>query len=246
MKNWKRYAALILSVALMLTMFTACGKKDKDNGEDKKSDVPSAFADKLLEPYIKMILSGDYTYEATQYGGTPVTYAKSGNDKVLLSTKVNADGENTTLTLMKISGKYYIVFPTQKSYTQATDKEIKNYNLEGLFDGLSFDSFVNASFDKSGKVEYKGQTYKFEDYYTSYTQITNRFFFDDDDNLVMVGKVNSKGNVPKPNTIKMYETNSNTFDILNDYTLVEQTGTETKKAETTTTAKANGSASILG
>lgn len=220
----------------MATVFTACGSKDEDT--TKTTEVPTAFQGKLLEPYIKYIVSGNYTYEATQEDGVPVTYAKAGDDKILLTTSVTEDDQSVTLTLMYVNGKYYIVLPSSKTYAEATSDQVKDYNIKNLFSALNLDNFTNSSFVASGKTTYKKTEYQYEDYYNALSQITNRFFFDADGNLKMVGNVKND-TVKSPNTISIYETNDSTFDILSNYTLVEQESTTA-----TTTSKSN-SADVL-
>ena len=232
MKKLQKILSLLLAAFMMISCLAACGDKDEESDDKSESSgVPTAFEGKLLEPYIKIILSGSYTYEATQEGGTPVTYAKDGDDKILLTTEVTVEDEPVTLTIMYIDGKYYVVLPAQKAYTEATSKEIKKYNLADLFSSMTLDNFANSSFVASGTETIDGTEYQYEDYYSALVQITNRFYFDSDDNLVYVGKVNKNNKVKAHNSIKIYETNSSTFDILSSYDLVDSSSDTT---ETTT------------
>ena len=239
MKKFKRVLALMLALLMVLFSFAACSKNgdnDTDEGKDSSSGVPASFEDKLMEPYIKLILSGSYTYEAIQSGSkVPVTYAKDGDKKVLLTTEVDYDGQKVTLTIMKIDDQYYIVLPAEKAYTKASSKEIKEYNLDDLFSSLNLDNFANSSFVEDGTETIGDEEYQYEDYYSALVQITNRFYFDKNDNLKYVGNVDKSGKVKKKNSIKIYATNANTFDILSSYSLVDSSS-----------AKADADSDLIG
>jgi len=243
--NLKRYIALFLAALMVLALFAGCDK-NKDEDEDDSSKVSSEFEGKLLEPYIEIISTNSYTYEATQSGGKPVTYAKDGDDKILITTTSTVEDSDYTLTIMKLSDKIYIVVPAEKAYTEASEAEIEKYNLENLFSSLTLDNFANSSFVGDGTTTYKDVEYKYEDYYNALSQITNRFFFDDDDNLVMVANVKSNGKIKSPNSIKIYATNSNTFDILKDYSLVSQDSTATTKASDSNQTTTASTTSLIG
>ena len=228
----KKVLAMVLALAAIVTCFTACGKKDKT--------VPEAFQGKLMEPYIKQIMTENYTYESrpqSQDGKTtPITYAKAGKDRVMLTYQYNYNNQVIPLTFMKLDGKYYVLTSTNKVYTEATDEEVNKFKIKELFASADLDGFAQASFKSSGKAIIKDAEYQYEDYYSALNQIENRFFFDKDGKLVMIGKL-VDGKVESYTPITLYETNESTFDVLNSYTFVPQnTGAATTTTAATTTA----------
>lgn len=219
----KKYIALLLTAILCLFAFAACGD----------DEVSSEFKDRMMEPYVESIASGNYTYEASAVdgSGSPVTYTKYG-DNVLITTTTN----DTKTGLMRCNGKYYIVLPSEMSYTDATGTYQET--IEDLCTSLEMGNFATASFVESGATTVGGVEYTYEDYYSAVNQIRNRYFFDEDENLVMVGTVGEDGTTTAYTYMNIYGSNESTFDILNTYHHVDENG----NVITTTAASAAESA----
>lgn len=220
MKNQKtnRILALVLVLISVVTVFSGCGKKDGNVEKKGSVQVPKTFDGKLMEPYIRLILSENYTYETTpkiESKETPVTYAKSGN-KAMVTIRV----QDMPITYMYIDGVYYIIMGQE--YTQATPEQQQKLKIKELLTTTSLDQFAQATFVKSGKTNVEGKDYTYEDYYNTLTQVTNRFFFDENKKLALLGRVNEDGEVTSITPIKLYETNPATFDVLKSYKYVNQ------------------------
>ena len=230
MKNLKKTIAVVMAALVMVLAFAGCGS----------SSVPDAFKGRLLESYIETIQSNQYTYEASSVdgSGTPLTYAKYGEDQIMVTTTV----DDTSTTMMKKDGKYYIVSGAQKAYTDATGDS--KTTVENLINQFTLDNFVSATFVEAGQTKVKSVEYQYEDYYTAVTQTKNRFFFDDEGKLVMVGNVKDDGSIKSYTYMSIYTTNESTFTLLDGYQYVSQdddsSAATTKKASTkTTTEKAD-------
>lgn len=228
MKHQKtnRILALVLVLISVVTCFSGCGKKGSKMEKKGSVQVPKTFADKKMEPYIRLILSENYTYETTpkiESKDTPVTYAKAGQ-KSMVTIRV----QDMPITYMYVDGVYYIVMGQE--YTQATPEQIQKLKIKELITTTSLDQFAQATFVKSGKTKVEGQDYTFEDYYNTLTQVTNRFFFDENDKLALLARVNGEGEISSITPIKLYETNPATFEVLKTYKYVKQ---EEAPAETT-------------
>lgn len=224
MKKFKKSIALVLTVLMLSLSLAACG-----------SSTPDAFKGKLLEPFVECIQTNQYTYEAKSVdgSGSPLTYAKYGNDKIMVTTTVN----DASVTMMLKDGGYYIVSAEQKAYTDATGDS--KTTVENLINQFTLDNFVTATFVESGSCKIGDTEYQYEDYYTAVSQTKNRFFFDSDDNLVMMGNVQEDGSIKSYTYISIYNTNASTFDVLSSYQYVAPDGSASStaaKADSTTKA----------
>ena len=162
MKNQKtnRILALVLVLISVVTCFAGCGKKDRKMEKKGSVQVPKTFEDKKMEPYIRLILSENYTYETMpkiDSKETPVTYAKAGQ-KSMVTIRV----QDMPITYMFVDGVYYIVMGQE--YTQATPEQLQKLKIKELITTTSLDQFAQATFVKEGKTEIEGKEYVFEDY----------------------------------------------------------------------------------
>lgn len=90
----------------------------------------------------------------------------------------------------------------------------------------------------SGKVQYQGKTYSYEDYANANRGVRNRFLFDEDDNLKLMGKVDNNGKVSGVANITIYETNGSTFSDVYNYRAVDYYTLFPGDTKTATTAAA--------
>lgn len=225
MKKTLKTLSMVLALMMLVLSFAGC---------NKYANVPEAFKGKKMAKYIDIIQTGAYTYETTPEDEAPITFAKVGNEKKMLTLRVN----NTPISYMFLNGKYYILMPSKKVYTEATEAEVKAYNMDELFNSVDLDQFVNATFVEEGKTSYQAVEYDYEDYYTPLVQVKNRFLFDKDGTLRYLEKLDSEGRVARITPINLYETNETSFEVLSNYQYVEQptTTTTTKKSKDKTKA----------
>ncbi len=215
----KKYVSLVLAAFMMLLCLTACG------------GVPSEFKGHLMARYIEQIQDGSYTYESSRLNDksdAKTTFCKVDDDKVMVTI---AQGDSTAC-LMKNGDNYYVISPAQFAYTDATGatkKQIVAYTTS-----LSIENWVGGAFVEEGTEKVKGTAYQYEDYYIASTQKRTRYFFDEDDNLVMVGVVNSKGKVDEYLTMNIYSASESAFNQLNSYHYYDKNG---NLVTTTTAAK---------
>lgn len=221
--------ALILAICAIATGFTACGKK---SGSGK---VPKEFQGKQMEQYIKLICSENYTYEtAPMKGGKTggnIFYAKADEDNALVTFQVVSKNQTVPCTIMlkkdenngdNKKGQYYVVFSSEGIYAPVPNGDqnaVSRY--AATMEKLSLDYLMSDSFVGSGKVSYMGQTYSYEDYANANRGVRNRFFFDQDGNLKMMGKVDGSGKVNGLASISIYETNSSVFTDVYSFRAVD-------------------------
>lgn len=198
----KSFLALLLASMLLVLSLSACGKS-----------VPDQFKGKLMEPYIKTVMTGKYTYESATLGDTDnkTTFSKVSEDKVMITITT----EDTTAVLMRNGDNYYIVSPSKFAYTDATGdtkKQIAAYTTS-----LSIENWTTGSFVEEGTCAVKGTDYQYEDYYIAVTQKRTRFLFNQDDKLALVCNVNDDGSVDEYLTMDIYAASEQNFDQLNSY-----------------------------
>ena len=119
-------------------------------------------------------------------------------------------------------GQYYVVFSSEGIYAPVPNGDqnaVSRY--AATMEKLSLDYLMSDSFVGSGKVSYMGQTYSYEDYANANRGVRNRFFFDQDGNLKMMGKVDGSGKVNGLASISIYETNSSVFTDVYSYRAVD-------------------------
>ncbi len=237
MKQMKKYIAIILAVLMFATCFAACSGKDKESGKKTNNEIPAAFEGRLMEKYIDLILDKNYTFETTPKTETPITFVQYGEDSKMLSMNVDIDGKATAVTYMLKDGNYYLLTAADKNYTQLTAAQVKKLKVETLFNNASLEKFPNASYVGTGTQTVSGVEYTYEDYYNPLVQIKNRYYFDEDGNLTYIARVNEKGKTGQKIPVNIYETNPTVFDVLDEYTFVEQAPATTKKAGAATTKK---------
>ena len=238
MKQMKKFIALVLAVLLFATCFAACNSKDKEGAKKTNNEIPAAFEGRLMEKYIDLILDKNYTFETTPKTETPITFVQYGADSKMLSMNVEIDGKPTAVTYMLKDGTYYLLTAADKNYTELSASQVKKLKVETLFNNASLEKFPNASFVGSGTQTISGVEYNYEDYYNPLVQIKNRYYFDEDGNLAYLARVNEKGKTGQKIPVNIYETNPTVFDVLDEYTFIEQAPT-TKKAGAATTKKAS-------
>lgn len=213
----ERFLALLLASMLLVLSFSACGS----------ASVPDQFKGKLMEPYIKIVMTGKYTYESATLGDTDnkTTFSKVSDDKVMI-TITTAD---TTAVLMRNGDNYYIVSPSKFAYTDATGdtkKQIAAYTTS-----LSIENWTTGSFVEEGTCTVKGTDYQYEDYYIAVTQKRTRFLFNQDDKLALVCNVNDDGSVDEYLTMDIYAASEQNFDQLNSYHYYSADGTSETKTQ---------------
>ena len=230
MKNMKKYIALILSVLMLTALFAACNS-DKEGGKKTDSEIPSAFEGRLMEPYIDLILSKSYTFETTPKTETPITFVQYGEDQKMLSLNVELEGTPTAITYMYKDGTYYLLTAADKNYTELSASQVKKLKVDELFNNASLEKFPNASYVGTGTQTISGVEYTYEDYYNPLVQVKNRYYFNEDGALTYMARLNDKGKPGSKIPVSVLETNPTVFDVLNEYTYIEQAPT-TKKATT--------------
>ncbi len=253
-KKWPKIVALILTLTAMVGVLSSCGDK-------KSSSVPKEFSGKLIEQYMELIASKNYTYETSPVDAKgneqPIFYAKAGDTKSMLTFTIQSGGQSTPASILyncddeknPKNGKYYFVFSAEGIYTMVPDNSTSLNNIASQLDKASLDYLIGDSFVEKGNVTYQGQKYQYEDYTNAKRGVRNRFLFDADGNLKYMGKVGSNGKVENVATISIYETNSSVFDDVYNYRAVDyyqlfpgdQQGASTTaaSAETTTAAAQN-------
>ncbi|MBO7681853.1 MAG: hypothetical protein ILO43_04935 [Clostridia bacterium] len=236
MKNMKKYIAIVLSVLMLTALFAACSNGDKEGGKSN-NEIPSAFEGRLMEPYIDLILSKNYTFETTPKTETPITFVQYGEDQKMLSLNVELEGGPTAVTYMLKDGTYYLLTAADKNYTELSPSQVKKLKVEELFNNASLEKFPNASFVGTGSATISGVEYTYEDYYNPLVQVKNRYFFNEDGTLTYMARLNDKGKTGTKIPVSVLETNPTVFDVLNDYNFIEQA--PTKKAANATTRKAS-------
>lgn len=226
-KKWTKVLALFLAVIGIAACLASCGK----NGSSGK--VPKEFKGRLMEQYMQLICSENYTYETTPIKGGKASsnafYArtKDGNEMVTFQVKSGKQTVPCSIMYMKDeksndNGQYYVVFSSEGIYAPvpANDQNAVN-GYATTMEKLSMDYLMSDSFVGSGKVQYQGQTYSYEDYANASRGVRNRFLFDADDNLKMMGKVDGSGKVSGLASITIYETNDTTFSDVYNYRAVD-------------------------
>lgn len=213
----ERFLALLLASMLMILSFSSCGS----------TSVPDQFKGKLMEPYIKTVMTGKYTYESATLGDTDnkTTFSKVSDDKIMITITT----EDTTAVLMRNGDNYYIVSPSKFAYTDATGdtkKQIAAYTTS-----LSIENWTTGSFVEEGTCTVKGTDYQYEDYYIAVTQKRTRFLFNQDDKLALVCNVNDDGSVDEYLTMDIYAASEQNFDQLNSYHYYSADGTSETKAQ---------------
>lgn len=213
----ERFLALLLASMLMILSFSACGS----------TSVPDQFKGKLMEPYIKTVMTGKYTYESATLGDTDnkTTFSKVSDDKIMITITT----EDTTAVLMRNGDNYYIVSPSKFAYTDATGdtkKQIAAYTTS-----LSIENWTTGSFVEEGTCTVKGTDYQYEDYYIAVTQKRTRFLFNQDDKLALVCNVNDDGSVDEYLTMDIYAASEQNFDQLNSYHYYSADGTSETKTQ---------------
>lgn len=223
----KKLMALLLAIVAIALTFASCGK----NGGTSK--VPKEFRGKLMEPYMQLIVSNKYTYETTpqdtKEGERPVFYAKNTDSNVMLTFQIVSGSQSTPCSIYYTSkedndpqnGNYYYVFSSEGIYTAVPNNTSARNEVAAQLEKLSIDYLMDDSFVESGKVSYKGKTYQYEDYSNAKRGVRNRFLFDEDGNLKLMGKVQSNGKVSNLATISIYETNPSVFDDVYNYRAVD-------------------------
>lgn len=233
LSNFKKVFAVVLAVFMMAAVFAGCNKDSNDTSSKKNSEIPAAFDGRLMAPYIELILSKNYTFETTPKTETPITYVEGGSDRKMLSLNVDLDGQATAVTYMYLDGTYYLLTAADKNYTELTESQVKKLKVTELFNNASLEKFPNASYVGTGTETVSGVEYTYEDYYNPLVQVKNRYYFTTEDGtLTYMAKLNSKG---KPGTkipVSIMETNDTVFDVLNEYTYIEQAPVTTKKTTT--------------
>ncbi len=234
MKNVKKYIAIVLAVLMFSALFAACNRDD-DSSNASENEIPAAFEGRKMEPYIDLILSKNYTYETTPKNETPITFVQYGDDQKMLSLNVEVDGTETAITYMLKDDSYYLLTAADKNYTELSASQVKKLKVDNLFNNASLEKFPNASYVGEGTATISGVEYAYEDYYNPLVQVKNRYFFNEDDQLVYMARINDNGKVGTKIPVTILETNPTVFDVLSDYEYIEQV---TTKKTTTTTAKA--------
>lgn len=229
MKNVKKYIAIVLAVLLFAVCFAACGK-DEDKDQKTDNEIPAAFEDRLMAPYIDLILSKSYTFETTPKTETPITFVQYGDDQKMLSLTVDLDDQPTAITYMLKDGTYYLLTVADKNYTELSEAQVKKLKVDELFNNASLEKFPNASYVGTGTSTISGVDYTYEDYYNPLVQVKNRYFFNEDGKLTYMARIDDKGKVGKKIPVSILETNPTVFDVLNDYEYIEQAPV-TKKAD---------------
>ena len=236
MKQMKKYIAIVLAVLMFALCFAACNNKE---GESSKTanEIPAAFEGRLMEKYIDLILSKNYTFETTPKTETPITFVQYGEDNKMLSMNVEIEGNSTAVTYMLKDGTYYLLTAADKNYTELSASQVKKLKVNTLFNNASLEKFPNASYVGTGTSTLSGVEYTYEDYYNPLVQVKNRYYFDEDGNLAYLARVNEKGKVGQKIPVSIYETNPTVFDVLNDYNFIEQAPATTKKAAANATTR---------
>lgn len=243
-KKWTKIVALFLAVIGMAACLASCGK----NGSSGK--VPKEFQGRLMEQYMKLICSNNYTFESSPVKGgkssTNIFYAKNKAGNEMVTFQVKSGKQSVPASIMyvvdeknKDSGQYYVVFSSEGIYAPVPPNDQKAVNsYASALEKLSMDYLMSDSFVGSGKVQYQGQTYSYEDYANASRGVRNRFLFDADDNLKMMGKVDASGKVSGLAVISIYETNDTTFSDVYNYRAVDYYTIFPGDAKTSKTASA--------
>lgn len=223
--KWTKIVALFLAVIGIAACLASCGK----NGSSGK--VPKEFKGKLMEQYMQLVSSGNYTYESAAVKGgkaaANIFYAKTKEGNEMVTFQVKSGKQVVPASIMYITddknnGQYYVAFSTEGIYAPVPANDQKAVNgYQSSIEKLSLDYLLGDSFVGSGKVQYQGQTYSYEDYANASRGVRNRFLFDADDNLKMMGKVDGTGNVSGLAAISIYETNTTAFNDIYNYRAVD-------------------------
>ena len=94
-------------------------------------------------------------------------------------------------------------------------------------------------FSNTGTSTISGVEYTYEDYYNPLVQVKNRYYFNEDGQLSYMARINDKGKVGQKIPVSVLETNPTVFDVLNEYSYIEQAPVTKKANGATTTRKAS-------
>lgn len=227
----KRLIPIIMVLCMVFTMtvgLTGCKKSDPtvqkpsyadgENTSDKGKTVKlDAFSGKLMEPYAKIMATGNYMFEASADGQTPVTVALYG-DSTLITMTMQVENQDTLVSFVKMGDKYYIALPNEKVKQSVTKDTMENeHKFSQLVNNAKLDNVLSGTFKNEGTIDGDdGKTYKYEDYYAPLATTTYRFIFDENSQLVMFGTQVTGKDMQYAN-LNFYETSADTFSVIESY-----------------------------
>ncbi len=227
----KRLIPIVLIICMALSMtvaLTGCkessptvqkpsyanGENTSGNGEKASLD---AFKGKLMEPYAKIMATGNYMFEASPDGQNPITVALYG-DNTLITMTMPVENKDTLVSFVKIGDKYYIALPTEKVKQSITKETMENeHQFSQLVNNAKLDNVLSGTFKKQGTIDGDdGRKYTYEDYYVPLATTTYRFIFDDSSQLVMFGTQVTGKDMYYAN-LSFYETSADAFNVIESY-----------------------------
>ncbi len=222
-------AILVICMALSITVaFAGCNKSDPTvqkpsyaNGENTSGSGESvsldAFKGKLMEPYAKIMATGNYMFEATADDQTPITVALYG-DNTLLTMTMEVESQNALVSFVKIGDSYYIALPSEKVKQSVTKETMENeHQFSQLVNNAKLDNVLSGTFKSEGTIDGDdGKQYTYEDYYVPLATTTYRFIFNENSELVMFG-TQVTGKEMQYANLSLYETPADTFSIIQSY-----------------------------
>lgn len=244
----KKIIPVILVLCMVFSMtvaLTGCKKNDptvqkpsyadgeNTSGSGEKASL-DAFKGKLMEPYAKIMATGNYMFEAGADGQNPITVALYG-DNTLITMTMQLENKDTLVSFVKMGDKYYIALPTEKVKQSVTKETMENeHQFSQLVNNAKLDNVLSGTFKKEGTIDGDdGKQYKYEDYYVPLATTTYRFIFDENSQLVMFG-TQVTGKEMQYANLSFYETSADAFSVIESYqdasTLSASTASQTQSA----------------
>ncbi len=210
----------------MLFSFAACSNDDPTIENNEPSTVSNGSGDnkslemfkgKLMEPYAKMIASGNYMYETSANDET-VSLAVYGEDVLLTLIYTAEDGQQAFVNFVKMDGKYFIASPSEKVKQEVDAQTMEEKaNFTENVNKVRLENILSGTY--KGTQEFTGDdgvAYTYEEYYVPLLLTTYRFVFTEDGTLSKIcTQVTGKDMYMAD--INFYETSADAFNVVRSF-----------------------------